>query len=424
MVQEHRRGQRSTIDADDYQAVLDFIDKMEKLSHFQDKIDIRSDIDLIWQAIREDLAHLVAVDASALFLVNTRTRAFELHSSEPESEKERFGQELDFQVQCGMFSWVINRRQPALIPSLVFKKKKSIIMLPLATAKRTLGAVMVLTKISEQTITQEEMKLLGLLTRQSSLTMENTLLYDRLKQEHADLQQARNQILQSEKFASIGRITSGAFHEILNPLNIVSGHIQFALMRDDLDDGLRRYLHIMQEQSDRIARIVKGLLQFSHYPKQKLEEIDLNRLIDNVLQTLEHEFSFEQIEIEKRYDNGLPHLNGSVENLSKAFSHLFDNARLAMQGGGRMTIQTGLEAPAPDDRDARPALRIIISDNGEGVAAGNADKIFEPFFTTWKTHSGLGLPTAYSIVHDHGGDLFLGEQDGPGASFVVLLPLP
>jgi len=424
MAHQDKQGVEEPITGDDYQAVLDFIDKMDKLSHFQDRVDIRSDIDHIWQAIREDLTHLITVDVCALFIVNPLNRAFELHSAIPGEDEERCRQELDFQVQCGMFSWVINRRRPALVPSLVFRKKKSVVLLPLSTAKRTLGAVLTLTPVEESAITQEEMKLLTLLTRQASLAMENALLYDRLKSEHDNLLQARNQILQAEKFASIGRITSGAFHEILNPLNIISGHIQFALMGTDLDDRLRRYLTIMQEQSDRIAGIVKGLLQFSHYPKKEMEAISINELIDKVLQVLEYEFTFDGISIDRRYGDALPLLNGSVENLSKALSHILANARQAMQGaGGVLTIETYLYPPASGGDSEPQTIRIIVADTGCGIAADTADKIFEPFFTTRETHSGLGLPTAYSILHDHGGDIFYRERSGPGASFVISIPV-
>ena len=102
--------------------------------------------------------------------------------------------EVDLQIDCGMFSWIINRRQPAFIPSLVFKEDKTILMLPLTTNRRTVGVVLGVTSIKESSITQENLKLVTLLLKQCSLMMENSLLYEHLNSDRESLQQANKEI--------------------------------------------------------------------------------------------------------------------------------------------------------------------------------------------------------------------------------------
>ena len=175
-------------------ALLDFIEKMERLNQFQDKIDTPSDIGQIWNVFLCEIKNLIPVDVCTLFLVDADTHEFVLNDVSPRDQGPACRREVDLQIDCGMFSWIMNRRQPALIPSLVFKEDKTIVMLPLTTNRRTIGMVLVVTPIKEISITQEDLKLVTILLRQCSLMMENTLLYEHLKKERDSLQQANKEI--------------------------------------------------------------------------------------------------------------------------------------------------------------------------------------------------------------------------------------
>ena len=177
-----------------YQAVLEFIDEMEQLTQFQDKIDITSNINRIWDVFLENIRNLIRVDVCALFIVDEDTHEFVLKNVSPGDHAPICQQEIELQIECGTFSWVVNRRKPAIIPPMAFGKNKTVIMLPLTTIKRTLGVVLALTSIDENFITQENLRLLAMLTKQYSLVMENTLLYDSLKREHESLKEANEEI--------------------------------------------------------------------------------------------------------------------------------------------------------------------------------------------------------------------------------------
>ena len=161
-------------------ALLELIDKIEHLGQFQDRIDFPTSIGQIWEVFLDDVRNLIEIEVCALFVVDDDSHEFVLEYAYPEDKKTICKKEINYQIECGIFSWIINRRQPALIPALAFENEKSIVMLPLSTIKRTLGAVMVKTPIKESAMTHENMKLLTMLAKQYSLVLENTLLYDRL----------------------------------------------------------------------------------------------------------------------------------------------------------------------------------------------------------------------------------------------------
>jgi len=219
-------------------ALLELIDKIEHLGQFQDRIDFPSTIGQIWEVFLGDVRSLIEIEVCALFLVDDATHEFILEYAFPENRKTICKKEADYQIECGIFSWIINRRQPALIPALAFEKEKSIIMLPLSTIKRTLGVVMVKTPIKESFITHEIIKLLTMLAKQYSLVLENTLLYDRLMKKHESLEQANGEIrLLSRKDSLTGCYNRGYLNEHL-PHEIKRAtryHHTFSLALCDLD---------------------------------------------------------------------------------------------------------------------------------------------------------------------------------------------
>ena len=236
-----------------YQEILEFIDRLEQVSQFPDKIDITASILHIWAVFLEQLESAIALETGALFLVDAHTFEFVLKGVAPQEQGALCEKELAMQVECGAFSWVINRGQPALVPSLVFKNEKTIVMLPLVTSRRTLGAVMILTPINESSITLEILKILKMLAKQFSLVMENVLLYDKLNEEHENLKHAQTRVVLSEKLVSVGRLAAGASHEILNPLQIISGHTQLLMMDPNLDVRVRNFLDKLNEQLQKLG---------------------------------------------------------------------------------------------------------------------------------------------------------------------------
>jgi len=407
-----------------YRSVLEFIDKMEHLGQLQDRLDITCDVERIWEVLSREVQLFAAAEVCALFMVDDTTHDFVLQSVSPDGSGDRCRREMDLQIECGTFSWIINRRQPSIIPSLAFKKDRTVIMLPLSTARKTLGSVMLLTPIKDSAITQETLKLLGMIARQCSLVMENSLLYDSLRKEHESLKYAQAQVLQAEKLASIGRLTAGAFHEILNPMNIISGYLQLLQMKAPEDSGFGGYVTTMREQSDRVTNIVKDLLKFSQFPKKNVTRVRIDEIVENVLKLGKHELKFDQVTIACELDPALTMIHADGESLSQVFLNLLSNAGDAMDAGGTLQISTRPAAGNGDSPRNGGMVEILFRDNGGGIPDKDLSRIFDPFFTTKETGkgTGLGLSISYGIIQEHGGYIKVGDTDETGTTFIVGLP--
>jgi len=197
-------------------ALLELIDNIERLGQFQDKIDFPTTIRRIWKTFLGEIRNLIQVEVCSLFLVDDTTNEFVLKYCDPEESAGLCRREIDLQIECGIFSWIINRRQPALISAQAFEKTKPVVILPLSTVKRTLGVVLLLAPVPEGFITHEDLKLLTILTKGCSLVMENTLLYERLRKKHLSLERANREIkLLSRRDSLTGCYNRGYLNELL-----------------------------------------------------------------------------------------------------------------------------------------------------------------------------------------------------------------
>jgi two-component system NtrC family sensor kinase len=197
------------------------------------------------------------------------------------------------------------------------------------------------------------------------------------------------------------------------------------LMHKDLNPRFMRNLDIMRDQSDRIGKIVKGLLQFSHHPKPRIREVKLRNLIEMVLSMFEHEARFHNIEIIKEIDPNLPSIMGDDERLSQVLFNLLSNSINAMPKGGTLRISAKTAANEGQLSGKSGFIEIRFQDTGCGIAEENIDKIFDPFFTLKEDRNGigLGLSLSYGIVREHGGTISVESKVNEGTSFTIYLPI-
>ena len=408
----------------DRQAILELVQKIENLIYFPEKIEKPARIANIWEVFSQEIKRYIQTDVCALFRVDDQSHAFELAHASPLGQEEQCRHEIDAQIECGMFAWIINRRQPALIPSLVFKKRKTIVMLPLTTQTQTLGLVMVVTGISEGAITHERLKLLAILAKQCALIMENTLLYAQLQKEHETLQNAQSRIIQAEKFAAFGRMTSGAFHEFLNPLNILSGHLQLMQMSELPPTKIREYAALMQSQTNRIASMVKSLQRFSSPRKSECQVLQLQPLIMAALENTQARYPDHRIRCNIEVTSDCPPANVNRKDFIRVLMHLLDNAYEAMPLDGTLRIQLAQDTIDEIRNGHHEMIACRISDNGRGIPAENLAKIFDPFFTTKEVGAGTGLnlSISYALMQSMGGTITAQSAEGCGATFTIYLP--
>jgi signal transduction histidine kinase len=405
------------------QAMRQLLDKIEALAQFQEQIDRPTDLDRIWQACRGEIEQHVQVRMSALCLVDETTHEFRLQEVRPAADREVCQREIDAQIECGMFAWIINRRRPALLPALVLDQPRVLLMMPLVTHRRTLGAALAASPLEESTVTHETMRLLAVLTRQCALVMENARLYADLRREHESLAQAQSRIIQAEKSASLGRLTARVFHELLNPLNILSGHIQLMQMDPGLPEPTPSALEVMKAQADRISGIVRGLLRFSGRQPMETRPLSVNPLLEAIIAHRLNQRPQLPIALEIDLQPGLPPVCGNSKALEDIFGSLVDNAIDAMPAGGRLRISSR-RARLPEAAQDPEGVAVQIADQGPGIPPEIRSQIFDPFFSTKPGGQGRGLSlaTSYALARALGGTITVACGETGGSVFCVFFP--
>jgi two-component system NtrC family sensor kinase len=234
---------------------------------------------------------------------------------------------------------------------------------------------------------------------------------------------AQNQLLQSEKQASIGRLAAGVAHEINNPLTGVLTYTHMLLRRTDIGDEIRSDLQTIAESTERVRKIVKGLLDFSRQTKLDKEPTEVNRLVQSAISLMENQALVRGIGIKFDPGENLPVLILDRSQLQSVLLNMIINALDATEPGGSINIYTAIALSASDT--GQKGVEITIADTGCGIPPKDLDKLFDPFFTTKEVGqgTGLGLSVSYGIVQRHGGTIRVQSEVGKGTRFFIWLPI-
>jgi len=256
---------------------------------------------------------------------------------------------------------------------------------------------------------------------------------NRLKETMQQLKSAQKKLVQSEKLAGIGRMSEGMCHEILNPLNIIFGITQAMEMERSEDEGILKDLGSITEEIKRIETLTNKLIDFSPKGEIRLESVNINKLIQQVMENLKNEGQIDKVQVNQDLAPDLPDALLDSGLLQQVFINLASNAKHAMDEYGILTVSTEFLAKKNNAKSAVPTvspipndgglLRIKFSDTGKGIQKEHMEKIFDPFFSTDPDMTGLGLSVSYSVVEKHGGTI-TAESDGEnGATFIIDLPV-
>jgi hypothetical protein len=230
--------------------------------------------------------------------------------------------------------------------------------------------------------------------------------------ERADLEQ---KLVQADKLSSIGLLAAGVAHEVNTPLAVISTYAQMLTKQVDGDDPKSKLLEKIAKQTFRASEIVNSLLNFSRTSRTEFEEIDLNRVVRETVNLLEHQLEKSGVRVEPSYDGVLPPVKGNFGKMQQVFLNLFLNARDAMESGGLLRVRTWQEGDL---------AHVEVSDTGKGIAADDLSRIYDPFFTTKQARqgTGLGLSVTYGIVKEHGGAIEVVSRPGEGTVFRLGFP--
>jgi two-component system NtrC family sensor kinase len=230
-------------------------------------------------------------------------------------------------------------------------------------------------------------------------------------------------LLQSEKQASIGKLAGGVAHEINNPLTGIFTFTHMLLRQKDLPAEVRSDLETIAQETERVRKIVKGLLDFSRQTELDREPTDVNRLVRYTLSLVENQALIKGINLNFEPGEGLPMITLDRNQMQSVFLNIIINALDATEPGGSITIATGIgvSASKPDQK----GVEITCTDTGCGIPSENLDKLFDPFFTTKEIGqgTGLGLAVSYGIIEGHGGTIWVQSKVGRGSTFTLWLPI-
>ena len=231
------------------------------------------------------------------------------------------------------------------------------------------------------------------------------------------------QLINTEKLASLGTMAAGVAHEINNPIGIMLGFCD--LLLEKIDHGSMEYndLKTIERHGLHCKSIVERLLSFARMRDEQLECCDLNASIESIVAIVKHNLEINRVELALSLSAELPFVSADSTGLQQVFLNLINNALQAMDGEGLLKIET---RPISNGK----MVEAVISDTGCGIRKEHLDKIFDPFFTTKKVGqgTGLGLSVSYGIITRCGGRIMCRsatEEESPGASgtsFEIVLP--
>jgi signal transduction histidine kinase len=288
-----------------------------------------------------------------------------------------------------------------------------------------------------------------------------------LKKVNRELRLAQDEIIRSEKLASIGRLAAGVAHEVGNPTGAILGYLDL-LSKGGLADAEKiEVLKRAENEAERIRRIVRDLLEFSRPSPRREEEVEVNEVIDRALSLLSHQKKvWEQIHVVREFQEDLPRWKGNPHHLQQVMINLLLNAADALVP--RDPVQPGVEkkirittrslpqeeradslglatrrkkegalgtdsslfridrdSHPPSPQEVRSILQVEVEDTGPGIPAETLGRIFEPFYSTKPPGegTGLGLAICLGILESYGGKISVQSESGIGTRFTILLPI-
>ncbi len=217
----------------------------------------------------------------------------------------------------------------------------------------------------------------------------------------------------AERLSAIGQLSAGLAHEIRNPLASISGAAAILARSQQLDQKNAKCLDIITSECERLNGLLTNFLNFARPRPPRLQTVQLEPVLDNVLELASHGVRGKTIRLEKKIKAALQPVECDPEQLEQVLLNLMINAIEASPEGGTVTLSAAAE---------ESAIAIGVVDHGHGVAPAHIDRLFDPFFTTKEHGTGLGLPVAHQIVRQMGGSLLAQTNSGNGMTFSVVLP--
>lgn len=323
--------------------------------------------------------------------------------------------------------------------SLVAFRVRSVLAVPIKQEEQVEGVLYLSSSSATKTFGREDLELVEAMAGQIALALQAARAFAvakeanlgleakvqartaELEEAYRGLSEAQDQLLETEKLATVGSLAAGVAHEINNPLGAILTNAQLLLL-DAEDEELKDGLQLIEAGAKRCQTIVEALRRYARPPSPERNAVDLLALAQEVLHFLAIPLQQSGVQVTLEAPPRLPSALGDATELRQLLTQLVLNAldainEAARAEAGQLTLRL----------DAKPeGLRVLVQDNGVGIPQDLLRRIFDPFFTTKPVGSatGLGLSLAQRIAEKHGGRLLVSSREGQGTEFQLQLPLP
>ena len=260
--------------------------------------------------------------------------------------------------------------------------------------------------------------------KEANKTVQNwsTQLENRVKEKTRELEKTQSQLIAAERMASMGELSAMVAHEINNPLSGILSYAKVSskyLSRENIDaetlESVKQNLNFISNETKRCGNIVKSLLVFARKTSGDFKEEHLNTIIDNSIKVIDHSVEMKELALVKELDQEDDVIQCDAGGIQQVLVALIVNSIEATSRGGKITIKT-------DCHSEKERIRIMVTDEGQGIPDDVLPHIFEPLFSTKAKNTGLGLSLVNGIVEQHAGAIDVRSKVGEGTTFTISLP--
>lgn len=297
-------------------------------------------------------------------------------------------------------------------------QEKSILALPLIIRDEPIGCLLLDDTRRPRDWTPGEIERATVIAHQVAIAMANARLFENLKESYAKLAHTQEELVKRERLAALGELSAVVAHEVRNPLGVIYNSLGSIRRMLQPTGDPAMLLDIVQEEAERLDRIVRDLLDFARPHEPTLEWATIPDLLGEALGSVGGSQVPAGVEVDLDVDPGLPEIRLDVRMIRQALLNLLVNGMQAMPRGGALQIRVGAESSG-----GSRWLQVEIEDEGSGVPPELKDRLFQPFFTTKATGTGLGLAVVKRFIDAHGGTISFRSEPGQGTVFTLRLPM-